>query len=1006
MRNVKKVLVGFAALIVVIVGLQLVVQTIHNQQNKIASKDASNHMEALLAYTDSAEVKTKALALLNSQNSPSRLQATSSYADDDCVAQKQVCTYIVPRANPTWWEKIKVAVLGRTHFTCDGAETTCQWKVVASRLDETNSFNSLNWRWKKSLCEKADYIVEKCAGQNIASFSSLRLEGVDGSMSDLHYGDRFAMTTGIVGGITESSPMVDVEIRSSNDGFFKKLFHTATLYKNWGTLDQNGAAKNYHFAGKEFKAGSYTITGVKDHNSAQFQAVNLAFVVKSDGNGTESQISASSNIDNQSFNNWIHTAEAMKEAPLDVPDIAPSPDPYPNSSNSTSPPDPAASNSQGANTAPPASQAPYPDIITPRGASVADNVNVIESLPADVPEPNPLIALPTVTLTGPDTAVNGGSVAIHWANSAALSCTATGAWSGQWDNVAALSGNSVVTINNPDPSHAVVLTFSYNCSNSAGSSYDSFYVNVPAVPVPSAQDSPVPTDTSAITAQGFRIMYSSPLNEYQKLYSDYLRTLISFVQTNHLATNDRSDSNLIKTAQAQTVPKCGNTKVTYVGDGVFVTDDDELMDDIAPGLNGVTLPGSLIHQAVSGSTPFANFLIDCGFLDSSGNLSQSIIDSGFSLCRPDACAHEYVHLSFELSQAFQTFSSNLWDMLTTDQSQSLMSALISAGYSDEIAQVDHAVNTEYMAFLFQSTDKSLDEVRSFFAGDQQVYSDQYMTTYYTNFGLVTFDNTSSRIIIALRDSNGNLSNVSLLSFDASIGYINDFYGTQSTDPQHPIPTISSGGGIVTISIGPESVAYVRTDNDNVQLLSVIRDQNVLLVTLPTCTNNNTAESLNCGGTVMVSDGWMAWQDASGHVMAMFPPTNTIPGVPPGGIIHDPNFTYENGQVTLHGTLGDGSILVAHQGASSVMYISHDFTTGSIVWQIGNLIVNDQGVIDTADGWGGNNPFDAGKGGCGFNAPGCEYVGNYEPGNSPWESQSYQEFNDTSPAAMDARFGSY
>lgn len=413
---------------------------------------------------------------------------------------------------------------------------------------------------------------------------------------------------------------------------------------------------------------------------------------------------------------------------------------------------------------------------------------------------------------------------------------------------------------------------------------------------------------------------SGPLNTYQKLTAKTLDSYAKLAINQSFSAKEISPiyqnkkSALIKTAQAQTEINLGDMLgdgrfgAIHLGNGIFLTppdsdlssqlfDIDKYAGDDGFGASGFQMSFSGITELYNydPTDEFFSFLASYGlFNPATGIFSPQIQQLGILIGEPDAMAHEFVHRSFDLIPEFKTFTEAVWGNLTKAEQSALLFSLMNAGYEGSAAS-QFSNLTEFMAFLFESTGMTYEQTVTFFSGEAAVYEDGESIVFQTEFGLISFSKQKREFDFVLRDAAGNIVFATTLSFS---GF-------------------------------------------------------------------NQILTRNYGGKFEVNKGWAIMINSENKIMAIFPPaTANIPGLPRGEALYNPTLYVGDPNNPdddyIEGRLSNGDQLRIRPGATILITISRNHSTGEMFVEINGFKFgsNDGRIINTNDGWGGNNPYDA------------------------------------------------
>lgn len=848
MRKLFKPLLILLSFLLLFLGVRWGINAFNHSRNQDSAKQTAFRIEAELAKSATTEPLRQVLAISREGQYSDGLKGMTSLADNDCTATGGICTYLVPKTEIKWYEHLKAFILGRSQFTCDGADTTCQWRVATSNLVKQGSFEQMGWRWKQQLCNWSEYNFSGCAGDQQVLAAAVRLEGVDGPVSSLSSGDRFVLVAQPKEGTIEDSPMVTVKIKSSNDVWWRRLLGLSKEYPNWDRLDANGVGRNYHFAGREFPAGRYEITSLKVGHQA-FQRIRLPFTVVGDSNKTTS--------------------------------------------------------------------------LAPIKTAVAAGGDFVPSyeLPTDELNRNPLLTLPTVALTvaGNTTVTAGSTIKLQWINQATSSCSASGAWSGQWIGTEATSGSQSLTA--PAVTNPTAFSYTLNCTNDSGSNSSTVTMTVNPAPV---------TGVGTTNLVG-RVIPSGPLNEYQEATALVWQTYLDAALDSNNISLTRSNLSLISTAHAQNTTNCGAgnaSGISYVGGGIFMAKDTTVLDKVWKGLfgqigsqiSGVGGKAFLSKDFVYGYDEenhqfLFEFLKSCHVIkDDTDEWSDSLLDKlglvGFTFCIPVACAHEYVHLQFYLHDFFADWTEEIWDSLSDATKAQILKSLPNH-YTDLYHLSEYFAEnffSEFLAFIFSATAMDIEEAIRFFSGNYIAnYEDSEVLYFHTAFGAFVFERGSERFYIALYDDQGKITHISLLTGGALGNY---FAKTWEKD------LIQTDGQILVIRLENNKYrAFINTGFDKkyepiINKLDVRWEDGMYVIDIPP----KAIDYIPGGGKVriqnVVVDGraysWLGVEGPDGIVKGIIPPRGLFKGLPAGMMIMDPDIKKTiDGKTYLVGTISGG-----------------------------------------------------------------------------------------------------
>lgn len=425
---------------------------------------------------------------------------------------------------------------------------------------------------------------------------------------------------------------------------------------------------------------------------------------------------------------------------------------------------------------------------------------------------------------------------------------------------------------------------------------------------------------------GKRAVSSGPLNKYQALTAKALNAYVEAVEEigphalNTIDSEKTKAPPFVKVAQAQIDLDLrdflgdGHYGAFHLGTGIFIIPDGS---NLASQLNDFDSDPSDDGNSVSGfqmdfknitalynydpNDEFFSFLASYGLFDpTTGRFSPNIQRFGMFIGEPDAMAHEFVHRSFDVIPELQNFTSTVWGNLTkSEQTIFLVNLMFNAG-SGVLYEASSASTysnlTEFMAYLFESTGMTFEQTQSFFSGTPSVYEDDESIVFQTDFGLISFSKQRREFEFVLRNAAGEIVFARTLSYSSFNQIVAEDYG---------------------------------------------------------------------GRFEVSEEGWAIMINSKNTILAIFPSLDdSIPGIPPGEALYDPILHVGDPNNPdddyIEGRLSNGDRLVIRPGATTLLTISRNHSTGETFVEINGFRFgsNDGRIINTNDGWGGNNPYDA------------------------------------------------
>lgn len=902
-----------------------------------------------------------------------------------------------------------------------------------------------------------------------SSESPLILSGVEGPIEDLTIGERF--TVEIPGTYTQDT-IIDAQIKSKEYGLWKNLFGYEKTFVNWDELDTEGLGKNFHFAGRDFSPGNYTIVGIKSQDQREFIPVNVDFIVHetkpsvskvklqaqqasadekcltggtpiaiticipeaqivngnfsvtnsftvsviaptinrtsrlkltADANeiktceqgqstcssqieasqwagGSSHTIEARIRTNSQTLSKFTITVKKANESPRG-PSDSKNPELYIDGAKDGSTTgktfeltanasdqsgiskiefriDNATTNHHACN---PGNSRP-PELSCKASFTLSRGQHTVHATATDASNKKNKITKtrtvtvdptkntgsgesipPTLNLTGP---TNNSTV------SAKVTIEASASDTSGVKRIKMVVDNQAEPFkqceNNAQPStlqckgtitlnpglHTISVTAVDGSSRANQNSKSrTFTVSNTSTNTPRQNNSGNPNCSTLNRllkkcknkpSSTVKQLSSGPLNTYQKLTA---KTLDSYAK---LATNQsfsakeispiyqNKESALIKTAQAQTEINLGymlgdgRFGAIHLGNGIFlVPDDSDLQNQILDLDNDPSDDGKLVggfqmsfsyieyYYYYYPQDELFDFLESYGLLNrATGTFNADIQRLGIIMGNSGAMAHEFVHRNYEINPLFQNFTERVWDSLNNIEQKTFLLNLITDGgallYQASASSRDSNL-TEFVAYLFQSTGMTFEQTRMFFSGASTVYEDGESIVFQTEFGLISFSKLRREFEFVLRNAAGDIIFSKIMSYDSFNKILLEDYG----------------------------------------------------------------------GRFITNDDWTIMVNSENQIVAIFASsTSNIPGVPPGQAIFNPKLFIgdpDNPEDDyIEGTLINGDQIRIRRGATNLIVISRNHETGETFVEINGFRFgsNDGRIINTNDGWGGNNPYDA------------------------------------------------
>jgi hypothetical protein len=340
---------------------------------------------------------------------------------------------------------------------------------------------------------------------------------------------------------------------------------------------------------------------------------------------------------------------------------------------------------------------------------------------------------------------------------------------------------------------------------------------------------------------------------------------------------------------------------------------------------------------------------------------------------------------------FRDFIKYVWQTLDDTQKTEFLNFLVYLGYRVDASHLTYSVYTEFAAYYLETlVGGNLQIVVDLFANS---HNNKFLkignfAVLVTDFGALLFDPGTKTMMLELTDENGKPTLTLTLQYDDALHKLaSQDLGLTVSRLWVDISLKDALLLLVYDAAGaPRGVFINFSTHAAHELTTTIVDGVTVLIIPP----GNTSV-LPDGGLGLSSEGWSALVNPNGDFVSLTPPANlNIPGLPPGSTLTSPEFVKNaDGSIAyISGTLANGDSIKMYPGATSYTTLSFDARTGRFSIQIGNLLITDNGVVNLADGWGGNNPFDVANGSCSI-GPACDYTSS--PNAWGFQSGPLQQF---------------